>query len=245
MLFRLILAIPIVVVLTLLASGGSGGAGWNAGGGGFDGGREMRMNERAGERAFDAAPGPLGNLTQDQRDAIIAAIVGFAVVAAVIGPAAISAGLGFSVNATPLVGVTALLILFRRKYPRWWFDFSLEAARFGGRVGACAALQRDEYPSTDEAQSVHVEIDYPDAQALNRWLPLVKWFLAIPHYIVLFFIYVALVFTTLFAWIAILVTGRYPRGLFDFAVGAARWSARVSGYAFWLVTDKYPPFSLK
>lgn len=245
--FRLILVIPILIVFVGLSSGGGG---WNAGDTGARSGDRMddRMGGRMGGqfegRAFDAAPG-FRNLPEEQRAAIVAAVAGVAIVAIILGPAAVSAAIGFSAAATPLFGPTLLMIVFRRKYPRWWFDFSLEVARFGGRVGAYAALQRDEYPSTDEAQSVHVEVDYPDAQALNRWLPLVKWFLAIPHYIVLFFIYIALVFTTLIAWLAILVTGRYPQGLFDFAVGAARWSARVSGYAFLLVTDKYPPFSLK
>jgi hypothetical protein len=136
-----------------------------------------------------------------------------------------------------------LLILFRQKYPRWWFDWNLELLRFSNRVGVYLGLIDDRYPSTDEHQAVHLDIDYPEVQGeLNRWLPLVKWFLAIPHYIVLFFLYVASFFVVVIAWFAILFTGRYPRGLFDFLVGVGRWQNRVTGYAFLLVTDRYPPF---
>jgi hypothetical protein len=138
-----------------------------------------------------------------------------------------------------------LLILFRQKYPRWWFDWNLELLRFQNRVGAYLALLNDQYPSTDEHQSVRLELPYPDAkQDLNRWLPLVKWLLAIPHYIVLAFLWLAAIFVIVFAWFAILFTGRYPRGLFEFVVGVGRWTNRVTAYAFVLVTDKYPPFSL-
>lgn len=140
---------------------------------------------------------------------------------------------------------TALMIVFRQRYPRWWFDFSRELARFEARVGAYAALLTDQYPSTIEEQSVHLEIDYPDVQRdLIRWMPLVKWFLAIPHYIVLIFLTIAAVFAVIIAWFAILFTGRYPRALFDYVVGVARWWLRVSAYAFMMVTDRYPPFSL-
>jgi hypothetical protein len=138
-----------------------------------------------------------------------------------------------------------LMILFRQKYPRWWFDWNLELLRFQNRVGAYLALLNDQYPSTDEHQSVRLELPYPDAkQDLNRWLPLVKWLLAIPHYIVLAFLWLAAIFVIVFAWFAILFTGRYPRGLFEFVVGVGRWTNRVTAYAFVLVTDKYPPFSL-
>lgn len=138
-----------------------------------------------------------------------------------------------------------LMIVFRQKYPRWWFDWNLAWLRFGNRVSAYLALLDDRYPSTDEEQAVHLEIPYPDAKAdLNQFLPLVKWLLAIPHYIVLVFLYLAGFFAVLFAWFAILFTGRYPRGLFDFVVGVFRWHNRVVAYAFVLATDRYPPFTL-
>lgn len=138
-----------------------------------------------------------------------------------------------------------LMIVFRQKYPRWWFDWNLELQRFSNRVGAYLALMDDRYPSTDDHQSVHLDYAYPDVpRDLNRWLPLVKWFLAIPHYIVLLFLNIAAVVAVIVAWVAILVTGRYPRGLFDFVEGVFRWDNRVIGYALTLVTDAYPPFRL-
>ena len=141
---------------------------------------------------------------------------------------------------------TALLILFRRQYPRWWFEFVRELFRFQGRVGAYAALLTDRYPSTVDEQAVHLDIDYPDVERdLNRWLPLVKWFLAIPHVVVLLFLGILSLLAVIAAWFAILLTGRYPRGLFDFVVGVWRWALRVTAYAFLLVTDRYPPFSLR
>ena len=145
-----------------------------------------------------------------------------------------------------LAVATALLILFRRRYPRWWFEFLRELFRFQGRVGAYAALLTDRYPSTVDEQAVHLDIDYPDVERdLNRWLPLVKWFLAIPHVVVLLFLGLLSVLAVIAAWFAILLTGRYPRGLFDFVVGVWRWALRVTAYAFLLVTDRYPPFSLR
>ena len=138
-----------------------------------------------------------------------------------------------------------LMILFRRKYPRWWFDWNRELTRFSNRVGVYLGLMDDRYPATDEQQSVHLDIDYPNAATdLNRWLPLVKWFLAIPHYVVLFFLSIGALFAVMGAWFAILFTGRYPRGLFAFVEGVMRWHNRVTGYAFLLVTDRYPPFRL-
>jgi hypothetical protein len=137
-----------------------------------------------------------------------------------------------------------LMLLFRQKYPRWWFDWNLNVLRFSNRVTAYLALLDDHYPSTDEEQSVHLDFAYPDARQLNRWLPLVKWFLAIPHYIVLFFLWIAVLVSIIIAWFAILFTGRYPQNLFRFVVGVLRWSNRVTGYAFLLVTDQYPPFQL-
>ncbi len=139
-----------------------------------------------------------------------------------------------------------LMILFRRKYPRWWFDWNLELWRFANRVYVYLLLMDDHYPSTDEQQSVHLDFPYPDAQRdLNRWLPLVKWFLAIPHYIVLFFLDIAGIFVVIIAWFAILFTGRYPQPLYRYVEGLLRWHNRVIGYAFLLVTDRYPPFSFQ
>lgn len=138
-----------------------------------------------------------------------------------------------------------LMILFRQKYPRWWFDFNLQLTRFTARVSSYLALMSDRYPSTDEEQWVHLDLDYPDVKSdLNRWLPLVKWLLAIPHFIVLFFLGIAAVFAVIIAWFTILFTGRYPRGIFDFVEGVMRWGLRVQAYSMLLVTDQYPPFRL-
>ncbi|MEJ2289937.1 MAG: DUF4389 domain-containing protein [Deinococcales bacterium] len=140
---------------------------------------------------------------------------------------------------------TLLMIVFRARYPRWWFDFARELARFGARVTAYLALLTDAYPSTVDEQAVHLDIDYPDVEHdLNRYLPLVKWFLALPHYVVLALLWAAAIVVVILAWFAILFTGRYPRALFDYVVGVGRWSLRVYAYAFLLVTDSYPPFSL-
>jgi hypothetical protein len=145
-----------------------------------------------------------------------------------------------------LAFATALMIAIRVRYPRWWFDFARELTRFGARVGSYLALLTDRYPSTVDEQSVHLEIDYPEVERdLNRWLPLVKWILAIPHYVVLFFLIIGAIIAVVIAWFAILITGRYPKPLFDYVVGVGRWSLRVNAYAFLLVTDRYPPFSLK
>jgi len=138
-----------------------------------------------------------------------------------------------------------LMIVFRQKYPRWWYDWNLELMRFSNRVGVYLGLMDDEYPSTDEQQAVKLDFPYPDARnGLNRWLPLVKWLLAIPHYVILIFLGLAAFVAVIVAWFAILFTGRYPRGIFDFVEGVLRWSNRVVGYALILVTDEYPPFSL-
>ncbi len=151
----------------------------------------------------------------------------------------------FLVAGGALVFPPLLLILFRQKYPRWWFDWNVALAKFQNRVGAYVLLLRDEYPSTDEEQAVHVEIAYPDVpNELNRWLPLIKWLLAIPHYIALTFLTIGVVLVVIVAWFAIMITGSYPRGLFNFVVGVMRWALRVAAYAFLLTTDRYPPFSL-
>ena len=187
-LFRVVLIIPIVIVISVLTAGATG-----------------TVYDEAGEVVSTSSGG-------------------------------ITSGLFFA---------TLLMILFRQRYPRWWFDFAVELARFGARVCAYLVLLTDRYPSTVDEQSVHLHIAYPDAERdLNRWLPLVKWLLAIPHYVVLFVLSVAAFFAVVIAWFAILFTGRYPRGLFDFVVGVGRWWLRVQAYAFLLVTDRYPPFSL-
>jgi len=146
---------------------------------------------------------------------------------------------------TGLFVATLLMIVFRQRYPRWWFDFALERARFSTRIWAFLVLLTDEYPSTVEEQLVHLQLDYPDVEHdLSRWMPLVKWLLVIPHVIVVGLLTVGAFFGVIFAWFAILFTGRYPRALFDYVVGVGRWWLRVQAYATLLVTDRYPPFSL-
>lgn len=192
---------------------------------------------------------PLNRLTTGLR---IFTVTPIAIVLATIG--GYSATYGNAAQTTTIaIGGTGLLflppllmILFRQKYPRWWFDWNLELLRFTNRVGAYVALLDDRYPSTDEQQSVRLDLDYPDAkQGLNRWLPLIKWLLAIPHYVVLFFLWIGAFFAAIAAWFAILFTGRYPRGLFDYIEGVIRWHNRVVGYMFILITDRYPPFQLR
>jgi hypothetical protein len=178
---------------------------------------------------------PLDRLTTGLR--IFTAIPILIVIAAVNGGSYAAGGVLFF---GPL-----LMIVFRQRYPRWWFDWNRELLRFQSRVGVYLALMDDRYPSTDEQQAVHLDFEYPDATSdLNQWLPLVKWLLAVPHYIVLVFLYIGAVIAVVIAWFAILFTGRYPRGLFDYLVGVGRWHNRVVGYALLLVTDRYPPFSL-
>ncbi len=155
------------------------------------------------------------------------------------GSRAVVAGAGGLLFFAPL-----LMIVFRQKYPRWWFDWNLELQRFGNRVWAYLALMDDRYPATDDQQSVRLDYSYPDATQLNRWLPLVKWLLAIPHYIVLVFLDIAALVVVVIAWFAILFTGTYPRGMFDFVEGVFRWHNRVIAYALTLITDEYPPFRL-
>jgi hypothetical protein len=139
-----------------------------------------------------------------------------------------------------------LMILFRKKYPKWWFDWNLALSKFGYRVASYFALLRDEYPSTDEEQAVHLDMTYPDAQTqLGRGMPLIKWFLAIPHYIILYFLCIGAAFCIFIAWWAILFTGRYPKGFFEFVVGVMRWGFRVEAYTTLMITDRYPPFSLE
>ena len=193
---------------------------------------------------------PLNRLTTALR---IFTIIPIAIVLASIGGYAGQGDYSTSGDApTIVIGGTGLLflppllmILFREKYPRWWFDWNLELLRFTNRVGTYFALMSDRYPSTDEHQWVRLDFPYPDAKRdLNRWLPLVKWLLAIPHYIVLAILYLVVILMVIGAWFAILFTGRYPRGIFEFVEGVIRWHNRVVGYALIMVTDRYPPFSL-
>jgi Domain of unknown function (DUF4389) len=169
------------------------------------------------------------------------------VVLVLLGGGSISFGQGWSLGAGGILFLpTLLMLVFRRKYPGWWFDFDLSVVRFANRVFAYLLILRDEYPSTDEHQAVHITL--PDPQgggALNQWLPLVKWFLAIPQYVVLLVLYIAGILLSVIGWFVVLFTGRYPRSHHDFVVGILRWSLRVQGYAFVLVTDRYPPFQLR
>ena len=145
-----------------------------------------------------------------------------------------------------LVIPVALMLLFRKKYPRWWYDWNLQLTRFSNRIAVYFALMDDRYPSTDEQQAVHLDFAYPDAEHdLSRGLPLIKWLLAIPHYIVLIFLTIGALVAAIFAWFAILFTGRYPHSLFDFIAGVIRWHNRVGAYALLMITDRYPPFSLQ
>lgn len=188
---------------------------------------------------------PLNRLTTGLR---FLWIIPIGVIACLLGSGSLSfEGMGYSwswaVGGILFLPVL-LMVLFRQKYPRWWFDWNLNLTRFLMRVAAYAELLRDEYPSTDEEQAVHLDFAYPDAQQLNRWLPIVKWFLAIPHWIVLYFLWIGAIVCIVIAWFAILFTGRYPRSLFDYVVGVTRWTLRVDAYALLLITDQYPPFTL-
>jgi Domain of unknown function (DUF4389) len=181
----------------------------------------------------------------------IFAVIPIAIVAALLPGGSIAAGnygggtWSGSIAAGSLIFVPiVLMLLVEKKYPRWWYDWNIEVLRFLNRIGIYVALMNDRYPSTDERQSVHLDFPYPDAEQLSRGLPLVKWLLAIPHYIVLFFLYIGVFFSVIAAWFAILFTGRYPKGIFEFVEGTIRWHNRVVGYAFTLVTDDYPPFRL-
>lgn len=167
------------------------------------------------------------------------------ILALVSGPSSRSEASRYALESGGIVFLpTVLMLLLRGKYPRWWYDWNVALTGFGLRVTAYLALLRDEYPSTDDAQAVHLDVPYPEVTELNRGLPLVKWFLAVPHYVVLAVLSVAAVGCVILAWFAVLFTGRYPRGLFAFVEGVLRWGVRVLAYAFLLTTDRYPPFRL-
>ena len=182
----------------------------------------------------------------------IIVVIPIAIILGLLTSAAMQSGSGNQAEGLRVLGAggilfipLVLMILFRKKYPKWWFDWNLNLTRFSYRVSLFLGLLRDEYPSTDEEQAVHLNLVYPDARTqLGRGWPLIKWFLAIPHYIVLFFLYIGAIVVGIIAWFAILFTGRYPRGLFDYTVGVSRWALRVEAYAILLITDQYPPFSL-
>ena len=144
-----------------------------------------------------------------------------------------------------LVIPTLLMIIFRQKYPKWWFDWNEQLIKFSFRIMSYVLLLQHEYPSTDEDQGIHIKINYPNVKTeLNRWMPLVKWLLVFPHLIVLFFLMIGVFTSTILAWVMILISGKYPKKMFNFVVGTLRWILRVQAYALLLITDKYPPFSL-
>ncbi len=150
-----------------------------------------------------------------------------------------------STYAEALSFAIAMMILFKEKYPKWWFDWNIGITKFAYRITAYVLLMRDEYPATDDDQSVHLTIPYPEVkQDLKRWMPLVKWILAIPHAIALIFIFIGVILCTIFALFVILFTGKYPKSIFKFIEGFLRWTLRVSAFALLLTTDQYPPFRL-
>ena len=248
-LVRLILAIPIVIIISLIAASPMAapaaenrdgdrdrdGEGVEASGG-FSGFSETMNREFAALFSLDEYAALFswdGNAADGSTaDTTTQSVFQFA----------LQSVFQFALVYTGLSMAIALMILFRKKYPRWWFNWNLELARFNARIAAYIFLLRDEYPSTDEEQAVSLDIAYPDAEQLNRVMPLIKWLLAIPHFIVLFLLGILAFFVTIIAWFAILIVGRYPRGLFNFTVGLMRWGNRVFAYATLLTTDRYPPF---
>jgi len=151
-----------------------------------------------------------------------------------------------STYAEALFFAIAMMLLFKEKYPKWWFEWNIGITKFTYRIAAYVLLMRDEYPATDHEQSVNITIPYPDVKNdLKRWMPLVKWILVIPHIIALIFLFIGVALCTIFALLAILITGKYPKGIFDFIEGFLRWTLRVSAFALLLTTDEYPPFRLK
>lgn len=155
------------------------------------------------------------------------------------------AGKGVSVGGGFLFLSIMLVIVFRKKYPKIWFDWIYYLSRFSARIFSYLFLLRDEYPAIEDEQFVKLELQYPNvATELHRGMPLVKWFLAIPHYIVLAMLLIAVICVTIIAWFSIVFTGKYPAAMHKFVVAVFRWCLRVNAYAFLLLTDKYPPFRL-
>lgn len=241
-LFRWLLVIPIFIVFAAAAGGG---------GANFNNNRTTAVQTKAGTTTVTRPAGvDDGVLTFLEREDLAPGIPNAAVLGVVVFVAVVAFGPGFLVTFSGVFGshlfiATALMILFREKYPRWWFEFTRELSRFAIRVVSYAALLRDEYPSTDEEQAVHLEIDPPAAGDLNRWMILVKWLLIIPHGLILFFLTPFVTLALYASWICVVILGRQPRFLFDFIVGTMRWSLRVGAYSAFLVTDEYPPFSFR
>lgn len=145
-----------------------------------------------------------------------------------------------------IIFIAFFSILFTKKFPRGLFDFAVNILRWQANVYTYLLLLRDEYPpfSWEPGQyPVTLEVDYPDQ--LSRFGPWYKWLLVIPNIIALYFVLLVAYLLIFVAWFAILFTGRFPEGMFNFVVGALRWSFRSTAYAFYLLTDKYPPFSMK
>jgi hypothetical protein len=140
-------------------------------------------------------------------------------------------------------------ILFTTRIPDGLYRFMAMCLRVNWRTISYAAFLREPYPSWEFTPSNADPGDDPaklsvDEQGeLNRWLPLVKWLLIIPHVIVLFFLAIAAYFAVIVGFFAVLFTGKWPAGVRDFVVGVARWGNRVYGYAY-LMRDEYPPFAL-
>jgi len=149
-----------------------------------------------------------------------------------------------SLNAGFFALPVALAIVFRQVYPSYLLSFNEALLSLQTRVNAYVCLLTDEYPSIEDNDVVSVTFPEVDAKALNRWLPLVKWFLAIPLYVVgIVYIFYGL-FLTGCAWISILFSGNFPEFCAEGIVGVIAYWNRVVGYALVLVTDEYPTFSL-
>ena len=151
---------------------------------------------------------------------------------------------GFSTVAITMPAVISLLL--RQSYPSWILAFNHAILEFGTRAVAYALLLTDKYPTFESNPTV--AIIFPDVEGgkkLNRWLPLVKWILAIPLYVVGAFYLVLTTFVTIGAWFQIFFTGNFPTWAGNVTTGTVRFWNRVYGYSIVLTTDEYPSFSLK